>query len=157
MNIETLAYSQEGILQKESKDFYHYLVRLHMKNKLNNMLVLPARTHFFYDEDDIKQVDGVINLSKLNYVKKLDDFLHRLYRMLKKDTVFCGCFVNNKRAKWDNNSLRKLLKSLVLIFETRMARLLSEKDVKNILNVNRFEIINMKEIRGVTYFVAKRT
>lgn len=151
---------QELLLKEESKDFYNYLTRLHMVDKLDNMLVLPARNHFFYIHDELKGFEGVINLTKLNYIKKLNRFINDLFHILDKDRIFCGCFLNNKytlETKSNNHRVSKFMRAVMLIMESRMARLLSERDVKNLLAKNGFEIVNMKEIRGVTYFYAKRT
>lgn len=150
---------QQVFLEEESKDFYNYLTRLHMVDRLDNMLVLPARTHFFYIHEELKGFEGVINLTKLNYIKKLNRFMDELFHILDKDRIFCGCFINNKytsETKTSNHRMSKFMKALMLVIEGRMTKLLSERDVKNLLTKNGFEIVNMKEIRGVTYFYAKK-
>jgi hypothetical protein len=157
--ITTEKAETEIFLEEESKDFYNYLTRLHMVNKLDNMLVLPARNHFFYIAEEMKGFEGVINLKKLNYVKKINSFMSNLRNILEKDRIFCGCFINNKYTRqttFDNHKRSKFIKSLILILEARMSRFLSESDVRILLTKNNFHIVNMKEIRGVTYFYAKK-
>jgi hypothetical protein len=148
----------EMLLHHESKDFYNYLHRLKMINGNTNVLVLPNKQHFYYDAQEIQQFNTIINVKKLNHIKKLDDFLYSLYCVLKKDTYFCGCFVNNKNIKNFNIKLRvyKLFEALILLLDVNRPKHLSEKDVKSLLNAHQFKIMNMKEIRGITYFYAKK-
>jgi hypothetical protein len=156
-----LSIVNEFAVQNESKDFYNYIVRLNLVKDLSEILVLPSRKHFFYAEDEISQFKGIVNINKLNYISKLNEFMYVINILIKKDTYFFGCFVNNKylsypRFKETNHSLSKFIHSIKLLIDSKMKRLMSENDVKRIFEAHGFKVENMKEIRGVTYFSAKR-
>lgn len=145
--------------QQEHKDFYKYLCELHLVSKSSNhVLILPSNNHFYYEKEEIEDYKTVVNLKKLNYIKKLDNFLYSLYHTINKDAIFCGCFINNKHIKSDLAKFRyaKLFESFLLIIDSIMFRLLSEKDVCSFLKIHNFEVLNLKEIKGVTYFYAKK-
>ncbi len=161
MNIQNnLQDINEFDVENESKDFYNYITRLNLV-KNDEILVLPARKHFFYAEDEILQFKAIVNLSKLNYISNLRAFVRILKSFVKDDSYFFGCFINNKylsypRFKETPHSFSKFINSIRLLIDFKMKRLMSENDVKRLFESFQFEIVNMKEIRGVTYFYAKK-
>jgi len=158
IDLETDQSEMHLLLRNGSKDFYNYLSRLNMMQHSNSILVLPDKQHFYYDITEIQQFDTIINIKKLNYIKKLDHFIYSLYCVVKKDSYFCGCFMNNKTPMniSGNHKWMKFVRALLLIFDSIMARLLSEKDIYALFKAHDFEIVDMKEIHGVTYFYAKK-
>jgi len=162
MTIETeIKIINKFAVEKESRDFYNYITHLNLVNDLNEFLVLPARRHFFYSEEEILKFRGIVNVSKLNYISKIDVFMRKINVLVKRDSYFFGCFINNKyfsypRFKETRHSFSKFIYAIKLLIDSKMKRLMSENDVKRMFETYEFEIVNMKEIRGVTYFYAKK-
>ena len=87
--------------------------------------------------------------------------MRKISILVKNDSYFFGCFINNEylsypRFKETTHSFSKFIHAIKLLIDSKMKRLMSENDVKRIFESYDFEIVNMKEIRGVTYFYAKK-
>lgn len=150
---------QNLVLKNENKVFYSYLLKSGISSRgLSKALVLPEKHSFYYDDSEIKAYSIVVNLKKLNDIKQLENFLYSLYHSSKANTYFCGCFIQNKRPDKisGNHKIRKYVRALTLLIDSLTVRLLSEHDVKSLLDAHQFNVINMKEIQGVTYFYSKK-
>ena len=79
------------MIAEDGGSFFNYLKDLGLSRE-NNLVVLSSRHHYFYDEDELKNVRTLINLRKLNLIKYLDEFLFSLVQVLPPDTKFLGCF-----------------------------------------------------------------
>lgn len=84
------------LLKKENKDFYNYLDSKHLKNTL----LLSSKYYFFYGEKELSNFSNIVNSTELNNIRYLNYFLYNLQHMIKYDTSFFGCFVNNKKYLW---------------------------------------------------------
>ncbi|MBK8881327.1 MAG: hypothetical protein IPN67_02805 [Bacteroidales bacterium] len=80
--------------------FFQYLKKFNLFRE-PELLILSPNIHFYYDENDLKDVRTFILLRKLNLIKELDTFLDTLSHILPPDVNFVGCFSDNKTLKWN--------------------------------------------------------
>jgi len=146
-----------NMIAEDGGSFFNYLKKLGLSRE-NNLVVLSSRYHYFYDEDELKNVSTLINLRKLNLIKYLEEFLFTLVQVLPPDTTFIGCFSDcspsgNNRASMLNpiRLLKQKVSSLDFIGEKSMSR----DKVAAILESYGFKITNMTEINGLTYFCSR--
>ena len=129
-----------------------------MVDSSHSTVVLSDVYSFYYDEMEMRCFRTVVNLKKLNYVESLNQLLVSIQANLKSGTVFCGCFENNKTPfHMKTGRYGRFLNALLSLADLKMKRLMSHKEVYSLLKVHAFEVQDMEEINGVTYFYAKRT
>lgn len=143
----------------------------------SGLLVLPHRNHYFYDFEELKRVKTIVNLMKLNHVRDLRGFVRKLSELLHYQANFVGCFVDNKthnRFSFKYNILSEKLSEIPESYEigiesripfvnriynfmdAKTDRSLTRKAVTNLLNEFGFEVVNMTEHNGMTYFYSKK-
>lgn len=138
-------------------NFYHYLNQIGLNND-PNLIILSARNHYYYGENDLRDVRTIINMKKLNLIKHLDKFLVSLIRILPPETNFLGCFSDSNRAAKNGSKVQKferLVKRFNNFPDSKTDRNLNENKVKELLISHGFRIFNMSKIDGVTYFHSK--
>jgi hypothetical protein len=147
-----------NMIAEDGENFFHYLKDLGLSRE-NNLVVLSSRHHYFYDENELKNVSTLINLRKLNLIKYLDEFLFSLFQVLPVNTKFLGCFNDCNTSGSNGASLLhplKLLKQKVNNLEFKGERTLNKNKVSEILESYGFKIINMTEMNGLTYFCTQK-
>ena len=135
-------------------NFFRYLKSLHMSGE-TNLIVLSSKHHYYYDENDLKNVRTLINLKKLNLIKHLDIFLNTLVRILPPNTNFIGCFSDGKTVKENSFPLTnpsRLYSRLINFLHSRTEYIMKKNEVLELLERNGFKTINMKEMNGLIYF-----
>jgi hypothetical protein len=150
---------QEFSIREENKNFFNYMKDLNLDKESSTMLILPSNHFFFYMLTEVSHIRTIVFLKQLNYIKDILETLHSFYQMTDKGAVFCGCFLNNKKINiipTKEHRYSKFFRGLVSIIDLQMYHLLSEKSVHDFFISHNFEIKNMKEIDGVTYFYAIR-
>jgi len=146
-----------NMIAEDGGSFFNYLKKLGL-SKENNLVVLSSRHHYFYDEDEMKNVRTLINLRKLNLIKYLDEFLFTLVRLLPPDTKFIGCFRDCTPSGNSMTSLLnpiRLLKQKVNSLDFSGERSMNRNKVSLILESYGFKITNMTEMNGLTYFCSE--
>ncbi len=146
-----------NMIAEDGESFFHYLKDLGLSRE-NNLVVLSSRHHYFYDEDELKNVRTLINLRKLNLIKYLDEFLFTLVQVLPPDTKFLGCFSDCNATGNNSASLFhpiKLLKQKVNRLDFPGKKTMNKNKVSEILESYGFKIINMTEMNGLTYFCSQ--
>jgi hypothetical protein len=145
-----------NMIAEDGGSFFTYLKDLGLSRE-NNLVVLSSRHHYFYDENEMKNVRTLINLRKLNLIKYLDEFLFTLVQVLPPDTKFLGCFSDSKTSGNDASLLHpiKLLKQKVNRLEFPGEKTMNKNKVSEILESYGFKITNMTEINGLTYFCSQ--
>jgi hypothetical protein len=122
-----------------------------------NLLVLSSRHHFFYDQNDLKGVNVLVNIKRLNHIRHLGSFLHILFRVLPSGANFIGCFSDSGNIKRNGKVFFRssiFYKKFIDFLDYRTDRNMSKSEVTELLDTHGFIVINMKEIKGVTYFNA---
>lgn len=141
------------MIAEDGGNFFRYLKELGLPRE-EELVVLSSRHHYFYDENELRNVKTVINLRKLNMIKYLDEFLSTLVQILPPDTKFLGCFSDSSETWVNGESFLHPFKFLrkIGIFESNGERKMNRNKVSEILEAYGFKIINMTEINGMTYF-----
>ncbi len=137
--------------------FFSYLNGLGL-SKEPNLMVLSSLHHYYYDESELRSVRTLVNIKKLNLVKRPDAFLNTLYRILPQDANFIGCFTDRKNLKGYGSPFfqpSRLLNKVINVLDSRTDHSMDRDDIIELLAVHGFKIIDMTEIEGVTYFYAK--
>jgi hypothetical protein len=134
-------------------NFFRYLKKRGMSDE-TDLIVLSSKSHYFYDENDLKRVRVLVNLRKLNVIKHLDMFLNTLVRILPLDTSFVGYFSDNNAPVKNGLGRRfsKLYGRIINLMDGKTDRVMNINDVRGLLERNGFEVVNMTTISGQTYF-----
>ena len=157
-----------------SENYFGYIDKLGLSGE-TNVVVLSSSHHYFYDDEDLKDVRIIINQKPLNFIKQLKDFLQTIHYILPRKTYFIGSFVDGKNStsylfgsprnryqmaeKVDPvengiSSRIPLLNMIYDIMDSRTNRYLTRKTATVMLEAAGFEILDMREINGLTFFEA---
>ena len=141
------------LISEGGVNFFRYLKKRGMSGE-TDLIVLSAKSHYFYDENDLKRVRVLVNLRKLNVIKHLDMFLNTLVRILPPDTSFVGYFSDNSARAMNSFSSRlsRLYGKFNNLLDGKTDRKMNTNDVRGLLERNGFEVVNMTTISGQTYF-----
>jgi hypothetical protein len=143
----------DTLVAEGDENFFNYLDWHGLANE-PNLLVLPSRSHFYYDNNELKSVTTLVNLKKLNLIKQLDSFLHSVYHVLSPKTNFVGCFSDWKTQKGMGLPSR-MYKGFINFLDSRIDIDVDRKTVSRLLESHGFKVIDMTEINGLTYFRAQ--
>jgi hypothetical protein len=135
------------------EDFLNYLTWHGLDNE-ENLLVLSAHLHYYYDYDELKDVKTLINLKKLNLEKHLDDFLNTINDGLSPKSTFIGCFSDSKSKSAEGMPAR-LFRKFINFLDARIDKDIDYKNISKKLDLHGFKLIDMTEINGLTYFRAQ--
>jgi hypothetical protein len=157
--------------------FWDYLEWLGLAED-SNLIILSPSHHYFYDDEDLKEVTTILNLKQLNHIKELRDFLKTINQMLRPDSYFVGSFVDRKHqySFFSNsihpdksmqgevdpveNGIASRIPILNLIYDFMDSRVnnrnLTKKSVSQLLENSGFGILDMSEINGITCFCARK-
>lgn len=135
------------------KNILLYLKSFDLLNK-PDLLILSPSTHYYYEENDFKNVRTIINLIKLNTINNLDTFLTTLIRVLPPNINFVGCF-SDSRPLMGNKFLSGFTTRFNNLMDLRTDRMMDKRDVSKLLGRYGFRVIDMTEMNGLTYFYSK--
>jgi hypothetical protein len=146
-----------NLIEESHESFSYYLKRIGL-SKGTNLIVLSSELHYYYDHNELNSVRTVINHKKLNLIKDLDAFLNTLSCTLPQDANFIGCLSDSKTFKgkkfpfyqptWSFNGFINFL-------DSRTDHRMDKNEVSEALERNGFNIVDMTEIDGLTYFCSK--
>lgn len=143
----------EGSSESLDENILECLDQLGLSNE-QNCLVLTPSEHYYYNEEDLRDIRTMVILKQLNHVKNIDKFLHSLFRILQPGANFVGCFSDSDSASGTVHSGKStgLLNWFINFLDPKSAHRISRKDVYELLESHGFKIIGLKIIGGVTYF-----
>lgn len=158
-------------------NFSDYLRHLNLTDGLN-VIVLSSTGHFYYEPDELKDVQVIINLKVLNQISELNDFLKSVYCIIPKQSLFIGCFSDSENQSWfysdsgntDRNNTGEfdpvengiesripLLNRIYNFIDIKTNRYLTKKAVVFHMEDTDLEVLDMKDINGLTYFCARKS
>ena len=164
------------ILANEGCENFSRYIELLGLAKDPNMVVLSSVHHYYYDAEEMINVNTVINLKELNQIKQLKDFLHSSFRILPPHCKFIGCFVNNRKQngfvlnsspsdtyyKRNSDAIENgiassspFLNMLYNMIDSKTNKYLSERSVSLHLGEHGFKVLDMTELDGLTFFCAQ--
>jgi len=136
------------------KNIFLYLKSFNLLDK-PGLLILSPTSHYYYEENDFKNVRTIVNLIKLNTINNLDTFFTTLIRVLPVNINFVGCFSDSKPFM-GNGFLSDLSARVNNLLDLRTDRFMDKKDVSKLLGRYGFRIIDMTEMNGLIYFYSQR-
>jgi hypothetical protein len=142
----------------------------------SRLLLLSSLHHYYYDAEEMINVETVVNLKELNHTKQLKNFLHSMYHILPPICKLVGCFVNNRKQTGfvlntnpeDSYYKRNLyaiengiassspfLNMIYNMIDSKTNKYMSERSVSVLLGEHGFKVLDMTEIDELTYFCAQ--
>jgi hypothetical protein len=155
---------------------YNYVNWLGLAND-KNLIVLSSQRHYYYEEDELKNVRTVINLKQLNLIKNLSVFLQSTYNIMPPESNFIGCFSENKKfteyfindgsSNISLNSHSEALKEGIVstipfinmiysFIDSKTNRYMTKKSVNLLFETHGFRILDMVEQNRLTFFHAQK-
>jgi len=158
------------------ENFYNYVNWLGLAED-PDLVVLSSLRHYYYDAEEMKNVNTIINLKELNQIKQISSFFRSLLRFLPQRSNFIGCFTDNKRinrfelrgssssshnkrcsdAK-DNGIISGIpfLNMLYSLLDSKINTYMSESSVSFMLEDYGFTVRDMTRIDGLTFFHSQK-
>lgn len=136
------------------KNIFLYLKSFNLLDK-PDLLILSPTSHYYYEENDFKNVRTIVNLIKLNTISNLDTFFTTMVRVLPENVNFVGCFSGSKPLM-GTGFLSELSTRFNNLLDLRTERIMDRKDVSKLLGKYGFRVIDMTEMNGLIYFYSHR-
>lgn len=153
------------------EDFLNYLNWIGLAKK-SGLIVLSSEHHYFYDKEDLKNIKTVVNIVPLNKIDNLKQFLGMIFNLIQHTSYFTGCFRDDNKVSYlfsreSYGTKADYIKHGILsriplvniinnLLDTRTNKYLSKKNITFILENQGFEVLDMTELNGLTYFCAKK-
>lgn len=159
-----------------SDDFSFYLQKIHLAGD-PNMIVLSSSNHYYYEVEDLKNVKTLVNVKQLNHITQVREFLENIFSILPSESYLAGCFSDNEdqiRFLSDSHkpdrkitgqfdptengiaSRNPFLNMVYNILDIKTNRYLTKKTVTRELEISGWKVVDMTQIRGLTYFCAQK-
>lgn len=157
-------------------NFYNYIRRLGLESD-PDIVVISSLRHFYYDAEELIKVKTIVNLTELNQVKRITDFLLTCYQIMPQKSYLIGCFVDNKkipRYRLRNRSASNIVKRdfdpleygivsavpfinrLYSIMDSKTNTFMSKNSISFLLEDYGFKVLDMTEQNELTYFQAQK-
>jgi hypothetical protein len=167
----------EILSAEAAENFMDYVEMLGLA-KDPNLVVLSSLRHYYYDAEEMINVNTVVNLKELNQIKQIKDFFHSIFHILPANCNFIGCFVDNKKQssfilgnspsddhyKRNSDAIENgiasrspFLNMIYSMIDSKTNKYMSERSVSILLEDHGFRVLDMTELNGLTYFLAQRT
>jgi hypothetical protein len=142
--------AMDSLIAEGGESFLNYINTLGLSDE-QNLLVLPAKSHYYYDDSELKSVTTLINVKKLNLIKHLDSFLQNVCLVMSPKTNFIGCFCE-KGQQGKSGLVSRMYKGFINILDSRTDNEIDRKNFTRMLESYGFQVIDMTMIDGLTYF-----
>lgn len=158
------------------EDFFNYIEWLGL-GKDPDPIILSSMHHYFYDAEEMKHVNTVVNLTRLNHIKEIKDFLFSVSNILPPKCNLIGCYIDSRKqnpfalrhilSAFERDKTSTALENGIIsripfmnwfysVIDSRTNKYLSKNNVTLMLEDNGFKVLDMTELNGITYFYAKR-
>jgi len=165
-------------LAAEDCEEFHYYIKWLGLAKDPNLIILSSLHHYYYDTEDLKKVETMVNLKQLNHIKQIKDFLHTIYHILAQECYFIGCFFDNNnqngylsvshkpqrqsagRVDQMENGITSnipFLNRMYNIMDSRTNKNMTKQSVRLLLKKVGFNVLDMTEFNGLTYFCTQKS
>lgn len=154
-----------------NEDFFNYVKWLGLV-KEPGLIVLSSEHHYFYDIDDLKNINTVVNMMPLNKISNLKQFLCMIFNLIPHKCYFTGCFrVNNRqnlffspesngknRGNIENGILSKIpvINIINNFLDKKTNNNMSKINVTFMLENQGFKVLDMTELNGLIYFCSRK-
>lgn len=160
----------EKLSEEGHKIIVNYLEWLGLAEDPNLIVLSPAH-HYYYDDEDLKEVTTILNLKQLNHIKEIKEFLLTINHMLTNRSYFVGSFIDRKNHFWtpvpqiqgkvdafENGIISRipLLNMIYDFMDSRTNRNMTKKSATLLLEDAGMKILDMTEMNGLTCFCCRR-
>ena len=156
--------------------FYNYLDWIGLA-KDPNLIVLSSFHNYFYDTDELNNVNTVINLKELNKIKRIKSLFQDYLHFLPQKCNLIGYFIDNK--KFDRYVLRNsssyfdkkrrfdeiensiisrnpFINMLYTKMDLKTNTYMSKCSVTSLLEIYGFKVMDMTEHNDLTFFYSQK-
>ena len=165
------------LLAEGGESYYNYVKSLGLI-KDPDLVVLSSVHHYYFDNEDLKETNTIINLKQLNLIKDLDLHFQSIFKIMPENSNYIGCFHDNKRQNkyavsnilsqyhkrnnvdpFENGIISRIpfLNTVYNLMDSKTSKSLTAEYVTLFLEKQGFEVLNMTDIKGLTYFHAHKT
>lgn len=165
----------DNLVAEGCENFFEYFEQTGISAD-ENMILLPSSHHYYYDVEDLREVKTIVNLKQLNKIKQPKDFLKNIFHILPNKSNFIGYFIDGKNqlgimpnSSTPSNKNRGVdpvengissripfLNMIYDIMDSKTNRFLTKRTVATMLEEVGFKILDMTEIKGLTYFSVRK-
>jgi hypothetical protein len=174
LSLEVAGEAVDQLITEGGDDFYNYLKKIGLVKE--ELIILSSRHGYFYGEEEMINAKTIVNLKELNQIPDIKSFFNSQLEILPQKCNYVGCFVNS--AKHDHHKLRSgsadkmthsdlidlgiysqypLLNRLYSIFDSRTNSNMTERSVTLLFRLHGFEMKNMSECDGITFFHSQKS
>jgi hypothetical protein len=171
LSLEVADEAVDQLITEGGNDFYNYLKKTGLAKE--DLIVLYSRHGYFYGEEEMTFAKTIVNLKELNHIPDIKSFFHSQLNILPQKCNYIGCFVNSN--KHDHHRLRSgsadmadlvdlgiysqyaFLNRLYSIFDSRTNSYMSERSVTLLFRMHGFEMQDMTECNGITFFHSQKS
>jgi hypothetical protein len=168
--------AMEILFAERGEGFYNYLDWLGLA-KDPNLVVLSSLHHYFYSAEELNNANTFINLKELNQIKRIKSHFNSCLPFLPQKSNFIGCFIDNKKINGyvlkssspsddkvrnfndiDNDIVSRIpfINMLYSIMDLKTNTYMSENRVSLLLEDYGFEVMDMTELNGLTFFHSQK-
>ena len=166
------------IIEEVGQDVFDYLDRFGVTLK-SNVLFLSFSRHYFYDADDLKNADSIINFRLVNRIAHINHYMQAINKILLIDGYYAGCFLDYKNQRQNitkgshsilghiflfiyrflNRIVPKIpvLNWIQHLFNQGKVKCLTTAELKGLMRKNGFDVMSMEDVDGLTYFIARKS
>jgi len=137
--------------------FFRYLWSAGL-TKESGMIILSSHEGANWGRRDLKDARMLVNLRRLDLIKHLEMFVSSLVRLLPPETTFVGCFSQRGLASAGANATggHGGFWNGLAGHGNGTCQLFSRARISALLEGNGLEVIDMKELNGLTYFHSRK-
>jgi len=176
VNMQVTGSILDTLVAEGGSAFLDYVSRLGLAQE-KEMVVLSFRQHFYFDSEEMKRTRTLVNLTELNKITGLTDFIRSCYRIMPQKSNLLGRFIDNKetgRYKLNDNSSAftdgdyfddienailsrvPFINRIYSILDSRTNTWMSKSSVSLLLQDYGFKVMDMTVLNGLTYFHAQK-
>lgn len=166
----------DTLIAEGGRAFLDYISMLGLVQD-KGMIVVSFRQHFFFDAEELNRATTLVNLTELNKITRVVDFLRTCYQTMPQKSNLLGRFIDNKetdRYKLNSSSSAftegdysddienailsrvPFINRLYSILDSRTNTYMSKSSVSLLLHDYGFKVVDMTVLNGLTYFQAQK-
>ena len=168
--------AKDTLIAEGGMTFYNYIRKLGLERD-PGIVVISSLHHFYYDAEDMNKVKTLVNVTELNQIKWIADFLHTCYKIMPLKSNLIGCFVDNKKTpryklrssstsnfnKRDFDAVENgivsrvpFINRLYSMLDSKTNTYISQSSISFLLEDYGFKVLDMTELDERIYFQAKK-
>jgi hypothetical protein len=176
VNLQVTGSILDTLVAEGGSAFLDYVSRLGLARE-QDMVVLSFRQHFYFDAEEMKRARTLVNLTKLNKITGITEFIRSCYHIMPQKSNLLGCFIDNKEigryklsnstsafSDWDyfddiENAIYSsvpFINRLYSFLDSRTNARMSKSSVSFLLQDYGFKVMDMTVLDGLTYFHAQK-